>query len=718
MTRHDPVAARCMRVIVAWWFAAALAVPAVAAAARPPAVLFTDLPSGPVSGGPHGLGAPIAIFGSGFGAARGTSTVTIGGVEVASYLVWGEHNAHNPTLDLIVVEPGPAVTGGAVVVTVGGTASTSPVVFAAAPGEVYVVATTGSDAAPCRLASPCRSIAHVVTNLMRPGDVVLVRGGDYDEGEIWIRHEYGHSGTAARPKAVTRFPGEEVLLSNGARPFIIDADYITVSGLAFANGKSIVLGYDAPKRQGHRLVDSTFTGDIGFDAVGIHGDDHVVAGNVCRVSSSTVGTQGHCFYVSYGSRNRLLHNIGHGAPGYGIHVFDQRRQANDFRRVIADLVLDGNIVSGSTERSGMILAMGDEDGLGNVIDGVVIRNNLFVGNNHTGLVVNEHVRNVQIVNNTFYQNGRAGLYVASTPTVSGLTIQNNLFEQSPNTNCRSNCTWFSDAAIEVGGLAQSVSIGRNFYTPAVVVIGGVDTDPRTGALRFADAAALDFRPLAGSAVIDNGLTLANVPADYTGLPRPQGAGYDIGAFEYDAVPPPSPAALLLGGTVDRATVTLGWTATGMVLGPYDLEGRAHANGPVVATARVAASPVVVPGVADGVYYVRVAGTAPAGTRVVSNQARVVVGAGCELPETPAAFAAAVNGPLVQFVWTFAGSPATVELAAGYGPGRTDIGPVDVGVAPLTVSAPPGRYFVRARTRNACGASLFTADVEVRVGNAG
>ena len=53
----------------------------------------------------------------------------------------------------------------------------------------------------------------------------------------------------------------------------------------------------------------------------------------------------------------------------------------------------------------------------------------------------------------------------------------------------------------------------------------------------------------------------SVPADYTGLPRPQGAGYDIGAFEYDAVPPPSPAALLLGGTVDGATVYRGAPAT-------------------------------------------------------------------------------------------------------------------------------------------------------------
>src|ERR1700719_2971338 len=54
-----------------------------------PAVLFTDVQSGPTTGGPNNLGVPISIFGRGFGAIRGNSTVTIGGVPVASYMVWG-----------------------------------------------------------------------------------------------------------------------------------------------------------------------------------------------------------------------------------------------------------------------------------------------------------------------------------------------------------------------------------------------------------------------------------------------------------------------------------------------------------------------------------------------------------------------------------------------------------------------------------------------------
>jgi hypothetical protein len=86
----------------------------------PVQLLFTDVLSGPVIGGPDGLGVPIALYGKGFGSSRGSSKVTIGGVEVAAHPVWGEVNAHNPDVDMIVVQPGSSVIGGPVIVTVGG----------------------------------------------------------------------------------------------------------------------------------------------------------------------------------------------------------------------------------------------------------------------------------------------------------------------------------------------------------------------------------------------------------------------------------------------------------------------------------------------------------------------------------------------------------------------------------------------------------------------
>lgn len=61
-----------------------------------PTILFTDIETGPTNGGPNNLGVPIAIFGAGFGATRGSSTVTIGGVEVGGVPGLGHEERPEP----------------------------------------------------------------------------------------------------------------------------------------------------------------------------------------------------------------------------------------------------------------------------------------------------------------------------------------------------------------------------------------------------------------------------------------------------------------------------------------------------------------------------------------------------------------------------------------------------------------------------------------------
>src|SRR5262249_10384362 len=56
---------------------------------------------------------------------------------------------------------------------------------------------------------------------------------------------------------------------------------------------------------------------------------------------------------------------------------------------------------------------------------------------------------------------------------------------------------------------------------------------------FVNAAAFDFALQAASPAIDAGMMLSAVPTDLVGIPRPQGAGYDIGAYESVADPPTS-----------------------------------------------------------------------------------------------------------------------------------------------------------------------------------
>ena len=505
----------------------------------PPAILFTDVITGPTTGGPGNFGVPIAIFGTGFGATRGASTLTIGGVAVASYLVWGANNALNPTLDLIVVQPGPSVTGGAIVVTVGGQSSNLDHRFTPNAGRVLYVAASGSDSALCTEAAPCATISRAITPaISSPGDTILVRGPNHPESEIWVRREYNHGGTATQPKTIKAYPGESVTLSNGARPFIIDADYVTVSGFQFQNAKSLGIpdAGDANRRRGDRFINNKLTGPVSWGFIDTHGDQHLVAGNVCEATTSNVGTQGHCYYISYGDGVRVAHNIGGGAPGYGIHVFDQRRATADFRRVISNLVIEGNIVRSSPERSGLIISMADEGGLGNVIDGVIVRNNVLTGNNHLGMTVLGQVRNVRILHNTFVENGRQGLYVGGAP-VQGIDVRNNLFVQSANTVCQSNCSWYDVSHVQVDPSATAVSVRTNGYFPgAPALIGVSDPTAATGTVAFAGAAQLDFRVLAGSSSIDRGEPVADVDVDARGVSRPRGPASDLGAFEWAADP--------------------------------------------------------------------------------------------------------------------------------------------------------------------------------------
>ena len=77
---------------VSQWIMAALLLSAISAFTQTPQpqIFFSDLESGPNTGGQNGNGAFVTIWGKGFGATQNTSTITVGGGTVAAYPIWSD----------------------------------------------------------------------------------------------------------------------------------------------------------------------------------------------------------------------------------------------------------------------------------------------------------------------------------------------------------------------------------------------------------------------------------------------------------------------------------------------------------------------------------------------------------------------------------------------------------------------------------------------------
>ena len=81
----------------------------VTAQATTPRIFFSDLESGPNTGGQNNNGVWVTIWGKSFGATQGTATVTVGAGAVASYPLWSDGK--------IIFQLGAAATTGSLIST-------------------------------------------------------------------------------------------------------------------------------------------------------------------------------------------------------------------------------------------------------------------------------------------------------------------------------------------------------------------------------------------------------------------------------------------------------------------------------------------------------------------------------------------------------------------------------------------------------------------------
>jgi len=145
-------------------FSAAL----MSAQIAPPRIFFSDLESGPNTGGQNNNGVWITIWGKGFGATQGTSTVTVGGGAVANYPLWSDGK--------IIFQLGAGAKSGNIVVNEPGIGASNGLPFTVRAGNVFFVATTGNDANTGSFSSPWKTIPKA-KNAIAAGDTAYIEDG-------------------------------------------------------------------------------------------------------------------------------------------------------------------------------------------------------------------------------------------------------------------------------------------------------------------------------------------------------------------------------------------------------------------------------------------------------------------------------------------------------------------------------------------------------------
>jgi hypothetical protein len=171
-----------------------------------PFIRFSDLESGPNTGGENNKGAFVTIYGKGFGDTRGASLVTVGGGLVDNYRIWSDGK--------VAFQLGPGAATGNILVTVAGVPSNT-LPFTVRPGNIYFVSTSGSDTAAGTFSAPWRTLIKA-KNTMAAGDITYAMNGvsqtvqDPNESAWRTGLLLRRSGTAGRPIALVAYPGATV----------------------------------------------------------------------------------------------------------------------------------------------------------------------------------------------------------------------------------------------------------------------------------------------------------------------------------------------------------------------------------------------------------------------------------------------------------------------------------------------------------------------------
>ncbi|HEY3269213.1 MAG TPA: right-handed parallel beta-helix repeat-containing protein [Armatimonadota bacterium] len=416
---------------------------------------------------------------------------------------------------------------------------------ARAAAATYSVSPAGSDSASGAAGAPWKTLSHAAATLA-PGDTALVADGTYREV---LRPARG--GTAAAPITYQAVhPGLAVLdgstvtnSSNRDLVFISYADHVILDGFTIQNAYRAGVRIDASNGVAIRRCRCLNNGTWGIFSD--YSDDTLLEYNECAGSKAEHGV----YLSNSGDRSIVRFNAAHDNHASGIQLNADPDEQDASFGTAGDGITQGAIITGNVCFNNGA-AGGAAINLASVRNSLISNNLLY--NNLAGGISGWDNGNGQpnptqygckdnaIVNNTVYFRPGEGRWCVSLKNGStNNAVVNNILaggargaiEIDSDSSVVSDYNLLRSAAGDYA--ATNEDIGPFWTRAQWQAATGNDAHSLTADPLFLSPALapFDFRVPAASPAVDAGTNRPDAPVDLDGRPRPQGARWDLGAYE-------------------------------------------------------------------------------------------------------------------------------------------------------------------------------------------
>lgn len=414
--------------------------------------------------------------------------------------------------------------------------------------NTYYVSPGGSDANPGTYSEPWLTITKAAVTLTA-GDSVFIRQGTYYERVV-----PANSGTSGSRITYAAYPGEQATVDGSSVTIpgewgglfeISGLSYITVSDLRVINAGS------ADNHSGiliesanNVIIQNCYTYNTVSSGIAVWESSNIVLeGNEVQLACND-GEQ-ECITVATTDQFQISNNeIHHSGPGSiggeGIDVKDGSHTGTVYGNTVHHINRLGIYVDAWDKSTYSIDIYSNEvydcadDGFaiaseaGGLLSDISIYNNLAYNNDNSGLTIaswgepvgSHPISDVLIINNTFCYNGTGewgvGISVENL-NADNITIRNNILSQNVY------------AQILVEEVGEDFVVDHNLFDGTGDPYGSdyIEDDPL-----FFDPLNSNFHIQGTSPAVDSGSSTDAPDSDFDGNQRPQGSGYDMGAYEY------------------------------------------------------------------------------------------------------------------------------------------------------------------------------------------